>query len=128
MLRSAGAILAGFVVATIVVMACTWVAVAAMLPSVGPGQMPEPTTAYLVVNLAYSLLAAFVGGEVAVRVGRRAPLAHGMGLGVLLLVLGVGMAATTSDGTQGNQPGWYLYVVAVLGWIGASAAGVRRRG
>ena len=128
MLRSVGAILAGFVVATIVVMASTWVAVTTMLPAAGPGQMPEPTPTYLAVNLGYSLLAAFLGGEVAVRLGRRAPLLHGMGLGVLLLVLGVGMAATTSDGTQGNQPGWYLYAVAVLGWVGASAAGVRRRG
>jgi len=128
MFRSVGAILAGFVVATIVVMACTWVAVAVMLPAVGPGQMPEPTTAYLAVNLGYSLLAAFVGGEVAVRLARRAPVGHGMGLGLLLLVLGIGMAATTSDGTQGNQPGWYLYVVAILGWVGASAAGLRRRG
>lgn len=128
MLRSVGAVLAGLVVATIVVLACTWVAVAAMLPAAGPGQMPEPTSAYLAVNLACSLVAAWLGGEVAVRLGRRAPLGHAMGLGVVLLMLGIGVAATTSVGTQGSQPGWYLYAVAVLGWIGAAAAGVRRRG
>ena len=126
MLRSLGAILAGFVVATILVMACTFIAVATMLPPAGPGQMPEPTLPYLAVNLGYSLLAAFVGGEVAARLAPRAPLGHAMALGVILLVLGIGSAALTSAGTQGSQPGWYLYAVATLGWIGASMGGWRR--
>lgn len=126
MLRSLGAILAGFVTATVLIMTCTFVAVAVMLPPAGPGQMPAPTAAYLAVNLAYSLLAAFIGGEVTARLALRAPLGHAMALGVVLLVLGVGGAALTSDGAKGSQPGWYLYVVATLGWIGAAAGGLRR--
>lgn len=126
MLRSLGAIIAGFVTATVLVMACTFIAVAAMLPPAGPGQMPEPTPAYLVVNLAYSLLAAFIGGEVTARLAGRAPMGHAMALGVVLLVLGIAGAAMTSDGRQGSQPGWYLYAVATLGWAGASLGGLRR--
>ncbi len=125
MLRSVGAVLAGLVIASLVVMACTWVAVATMLPPAGPGMIAPPTSAYLVVNLGYSLLAAFLGGEVAARLAARNPMGHAIGLGVLLLVLGVTTAALTSSGSKGNQPWWYLYVVALLGWVGASVAGLR---
>jgi hypothetical protein len=43
MLRSVGAVLAGFVAATILVILCTALAVKLMLPAPGPGMMPEPT-------------------------------------------------------------------------------------
>lgn len=126
MLKSVGAVLAGFLAATVLVMAATLVATSLMLPPSGPGMMPEPTPTYLAVNLAYSVGAAVAGGWLAARLAGRAPLGHGMALGTILLVLGLVAAALPSDGTKGSQPGWYLYAVALLGWIGATAGGMLR--
>lgn len=126
MLRSVGAVLAGFVVATIVVGVATVVTVMVMLPDAGPGAMPVPTPKYLAVNLGYSFAAAVLGGWLAARLAGRAPLGHGMAVGTVMLVLGFVTAALPSDGVQGSQPGWYLYVMPVLGWIGATLGGVLR--
>jgi hypothetical protein len=126
MLRSVGAVLAGFVAATIIVLLSTVIAVKLMLPPAGPGVMPEPTGSYLAVNLACGLLAAIAGGWLAARLALRAPLGHAMAVGTILLVLGLAAAAMESDGTSGSQPGWYLYAVALIGWIGASLGGVFR--
>lgn len=123
MLRSVGAVLAGFVLATIIVVLTTMIAVALMLPPAGPGMMPEPTGPYLAVNLSCALLAAILGGWLAARLARRAPLGHGMAVGTIMLVLGLAAAAMESDGTSGRQPGWYLYALPLLGWIGASLGG-----
>ncbi|MFN2316920.1 MAG: hypothetical protein ABR551_01860 [Gemmatimonadales bacterium] len=124
MLRSVGAVLAGFVAATIVVVLSTALAVALMLPPAGPGMMPEPTGPYLAVNLFCGLLAAIFGGWLAARLARRAPLGHAMAVGTIMLVLGLAAAAMESDGSSGSQPGWYLYALPLLGWIGASLGGV----
>lgn len=127
MLRSVVAVLAGFLVASLVVLLATLVATRLMLPPAGPGAMPAPTPAYLAVNLAYSFLAALLGGWLAARLAARAPLGHGMAVGSIMLVLGFLVAALPSDGVQGSQPGWYMYVIPLLGWIGASAGGMLRR-
>lgn len=126
MLRSLGAVVAGFVVATIIVLLSTVIAVKLMLPPAGPGMMPEPTGSYLAVNLGCGFLAAIVGGWLAARVAPKAPLGHAMTVGTIMLVLGLATAAMESDGTAGNQPGWYLYALSVLGWIGASIGGLMR--
>lgn len=126
MLRSVGAVLAGFLLATIIVLLSTMIAVALMLPPAGPGVMPEPTGSYLAVNLACGLLAAIAGGWLAARLARHAPLGHAMAVGTVMLVLGLAAAAMESDGTTGRQPGWYLYAVALIGWVGASLGGVLR--
>ena len=126
MLRSVGAVLAGFLLATIIVLLSTMIAVALMLPPAGPGMMPEPTGSYLAVNLVCGLLAAIAGGWLAARLARQAPLAHAMAVGTVMLVLGLAAAAMESDGTTGRQPGWYLYAVALIGWTGASLGGVLR--
>ena len=126
MLRSVGAVLAGFLLATIIVLLSTMIAVALMLPPAGPGMMPEPTGSYLAVNLICGLLAASAGGWLAARLARHAPLGHAMAVGTVMLVLGLAAAAMESDGTTGRQPGWYLYAVALIGWVGASLGGVLR--
>lgn len=126
MFRSVGAVLAGFVAATIIVLVSTLIAVALMLPPAGPGMMPEPTGSYLAVNLFCGLLAAIFGGWLAARLARRAPLGHAMAVGTIMLVLGLAVAAMESDGTSGRQPGWYLYALPLIGWIGASLGGVLR--
>lgn len=130
MLKSIGAVLAGFVAATIIVLLSTMIAVALMLPPAGPGMMPEPTGSYLAVNLVCGLLAAIVGGWLAARLAVWAPLGHAMAVGTVMLVLGLGTAAMESDGTTGNQPGWYLYALPMIGWVGAATGGLlaARRG
>lgn len=130
MLRSVGAVFAGFVAATIIVLLSTMIAVVLMLPPTGPGMMPEPTGSYLAVNLFSGLLAAVAGGWLAARLARRAPLGHAMAVGTVMLVLGLAAAAMESDGTRGSQPGWYLYALPLIGWIGAASGGVlaARRG
>ncbi len=124
MLRSVGAVFAGFMAATIIVLLTTMIAVALMLPPAGPGMMPEPTGSYLAVNLFCGLLAAMSGGWLAARLAQRAPLGHAMAVGTIMLVLGLAAAAMESDGTTGSQPGWYLYALPLIGWIGASLGGV----
>lgn len=126
MLRSVGAVLAGFVAATIIVLLSTVIAMKLMLPPAGPGVMPEPTGSYLAVNLACGLLAAIAGGWLAARLALRSPLGHAMSVGTVMLVLGLGTAAMESDGTTGSQPGWYLYALPLIGWVGASLGGVFR--
>jgi hypothetical protein len=70
-------------------------------------------------------VAALLGGWLAARLALRAPLGHAMAVGTIMLVLGLGMAAMESDGTTGNQPGWYLYALPLIGWIGAALGGIR---
>lgn len=128
MLRSLFAVLAGFIVATVLVLLSTAISVRALLPPAGPGAMPDPTIAYLLVNLCLGAMSATAGGWIAAWMAGRAALGHGMALGTVLLLLGFASAALTSDGTKGSQPGWYLYAMATLGWGGATLGGLLRAG
>jgi hypothetical protein len=120
MLRSIGAVIAGFAAMAIVVV--VGVAAAARMfipgdaPSAGSGSaMPQLTSSYMVANIAVSVIAAVLGGYLTARIGLRAPMAHGMALGILVVVMGI---ATALGSPNDGQPGWYRVALPLLGLTG----------
>lgn len=126
MLRSVAAVAAGFALLAIGVMIATRIAVSLMLPAPDAG----PTTAYLAVNLAYSAGLAVAAGFVTAKAAPYAPRAHALGLAGVLLLLGVaGVVGTAAAGASpSGQPGWYPYVMLVLGPAGAILGASLRAG
>jgi hypothetical protein len=130
MLRSILALIAGFLVTAIIVMATTALAAMAFgLPMISTseamteGPTVTPSTGYLVTNLVCSALAAIVGGWTAAIVGRRHPMGHAGGLAALLAIGGaVGVAWP-----QPGQPTWYPASLLVIGPVGALIGGFLRQ-
>jgi len=126
MVRSVLAVIAGFLVTTMIVMIATVITAQLMF-----GEMTEdmlatftPTPTYLVINILYGVLAAMIGGYYTAWVARRLPVRHGMALALLILIMGV---VTIFVEQQGNQPVWYSYVMPVLGAMGAVMGSRLRR-
>lgn len=126
MIRSILAVVAGFLVTAILVMATSALAATAFgLPLMSTAETPTvtPSTGYLVVNLVCSALAAIAGGWVAATVGQRHPMAHAGALAALLAIGGaVGVASP-----QPGQPTWYPTALLVLGPLGALTGGFLRQ-
>lgn len=107
-LRSAAAVLAGFLLTVALVVVVTFgAAVLLGLPPEGP-----PTPLYLVLNLLGSAAAGVAGGYLCARAAPRAPAGHVIALAVL--VLGLSLPAVFSEPVPG-RPEWYPAVLAVLG-------------
>lgn len=133
MLRSIGAVAAGFVTMAILVM----VGSAALAAAVMPGGLsalkaaqqgvtvPAPSPQMYVMNIAMSLVAAFVGGWVAMRLAGRAPLGHLAALGCVVLLMGLVSAFTAGNAAQ---PVWYKLLIPVVGVVGIAASGMALKG
>lgn len=107
-LRSAAAVLAGFLLTAALVVVVTFgAAVLLGLPPQGP-----PTPLYLALNVLGSAAAGVAGGYLCARTAPRAPGGHAMGLALLVLVLS--LPAMFSQPVPG-RPEWYPAVLAVLG-------------
>jgi hypothetical protein len=124
MLRSVGAILAGFVSIMVVVMIGTAIATAALVPggiraamSATPGPLP---VSYLAVNLLVSFLAAAAGGALAARLAPASSWMHVTVLAALLLLMAVPPALR---GGSPGQPAWYPWVIGLLGVSGVLLGG-----
>jgi hypothetical protein len=120
-LRSVLAILAGFAVMFVIVIACTLLSVALMHLKTG-----HPTPGYLVLNVVYSLAAAVAGGWVAARVAGYRPITHGVALAALMFV----QSALFLLQPAPSQPFLYqvfLTIVPPLAAIGGAAL-ARARG
>ncbi len=85
-IKSVLSVVGAFFVVAVLVGLATALASRLMLGSTGPGT--EPTTAYLVVNLACGVLFAIVGGYVAATVSDHSPLGHAVALSVSMMLLG----------------------------------------
>ncbi len=109
LIRSVLAVLGGFATMMILVGTATAVAVRLMLTTAIPGTMPQPTPAYLAINLAYSGLFALIGGYATGFLAGRAPFAHCVALAGLTLLMGV----LSMKQYAGQQPRWYQLVLAV---------------
>ncbi len=112
-LRSLGAVGAGFVAMAVVVMVATAAGVRL------PGMLVEgaPTVLWLVTNLAYSLMAAAVGGWVAAHLAPRRRTAHGA-----VLAGAVTLGWLLGDGQpMPGQPDWYPNVITMIGIVGILA-------
>ena len=107
MLRSAMAIVGGYLVMVMVVGLCTY-ALMLLTPSWFPGTAPPPGP-YLAVNIAYSVVAALAGGYVAAWIAPRRPVKHALLLAVFALVMAIASAVLQGD----RQPRWYQVVLAV---------------
>lgn len=122
MWRSVAAVAVGFVVMAVLVLITTVVSVVVMEGRLNPGFVPKPTTAFIAVNLAFSLLAAVVGGWTCVKIAKVNPIAHI----VALVVVVIGMAVLTARMPQpdeSRQPPWYPYAVTALGVAGVCVGG-----
>jgi hypothetical protein len=125
MLRSVLSVIVGYVVVAIVVVVTTMLAAMALIPgarnAMKSGTHPPPTRAYLVANLACSVLAAVAGGYVTAVMAIVAPLQHAAALAVLFAV--VSLATSRGGRPQPGQPRWYPLTILVLGVAGALAGG-----
>jgi hypothetical protein len=107
-LRSAAAVLGGFLLTAALVVVVTFGAAFLLgLPAQGP-----PTPLYLVLNLTGSALAGVAGGYLCARTAPRSPAAHAMVLALLVFVMSV--PAVFSQPLPG-RPVWYPAVLALLG-------------
>lgn len=129
MLRSILAVIAGFMVMVMFVGFGTTIAAGFMIGPVQAGTVVQPPLAYLIVNLALSLVAAIIGGWVAGAIAGRDPMIHAGALSLLVLVLSV-VSIIVARGTQeaAVQPKWYQLVVTILGVGGVLLGGVMRGG
>jgi len=132
MLRSIGAVLAGFVVMAVTIMVGTIALTAALIPG-GIATMRPPQSGtvapsgYLAANLALSFLAAVLGGYLTVRLAASAPVIHALALGTLLMIMGMVTVAQAGDaGSSAGQPSWYPWVITTLGVVGVMAGGMLR--
>lgn len=83
-IRSVLGVLGGLLVIVIVVAVCTKVQTLTM-----GANHDHPTALFLTINLLFSFAAALVGGYVAALIAGHSPVAHGVALAVLMLVLAV---------------------------------------
>jgi hypothetical protein len=120
MLRSFIAIVSAFVFVMGGVMLATVVATRVMLGTFIPEPGVQPTQAFLMVNLAYSLAFALSGGLLAARLAPRAPALHALILAVFLLAL----AAPSLMQPEPGVPPWYPAVIALIGPGGIIVGGI----
>ncbi len=123
LLRSVAAVLAGFCALVIGVMLATRAAVAIMLPD----PAASPTSAYLIVNIAYSAGFAVLAGYLTAKAAPKAPRAHALVLaGVLVFITSATLLGSGGRAPPG-QPGWYPWLMLALGPAGVIAGGRLRR-
>ena len=123
MLRSIAAVVAGLVVAVVIVMAFTFVASAAL----GLGPEDPPTPPYLLLNLLGSVIAGAAGGATAMRIAPHTPHGHVFALAIVILLLSL---PTVFSGAAPGQPDWYPLATSVLGPVSVFLGGLlaaRRR-
>ncbi|HUF66576.1 MAG TPA: hypothetical protein VMM17_11440 [Gemmatimonadaceae bacterium] len=77
-----------------------------------------PATADIAVHLGLTAIATFGGSRLAIRLGRTAPRAHGLAVG---LVLAVG-AVAAFGGASSSWPRWFGFAIAAASCAGAIAA------
>ena len=111
-IRSVLTVLGAFFVVAVLVGLTTAIAAELMLGSTGPGT--KPTTAFLVVNLTYSVLYAIVGGYVAATVSDHSPLGHAAALSVFMTLLGLTTWVINGGQPAPGQPVWYPWVITLL--------------
>lgn len=118
MIRSILAVITGFVVVVVGVMAASWGVAWALGVEEG-----APSTAYLVLNVTGSALAAVAGGFTAAVIADRRGFIHASALALILVVLGLVEGGADYVG----RPSWYPVAIGVLGPLGALLGGLTAR-
>jgi len=111
-IRSVLSVVGAFFVVAVLVGLATALTAQLMLGSTGPGT--EPTTAFLIVNLLYSVLFAIVGGYVAATVSDHSPLGHASALSGAMMLLGITSWMINGGQPAPGQPDWYPWVISLL--------------
>jgi hypothetical protein len=120
-LRSIGAVVAGYAAMVVLVMVSFAVAAKAfkMAPGRAGGDGVTPPRGYLVFNLVSGLVAAIVGGWVTGCIAQRNMLLHALALALLIAAMGVLSARKPQPG----QPQWYPWTITLIGVVGALIGG-----
>lgn len=117
-IRSAGAIIAGFV--TVVVLSLAVDEVLHLINVFPPWGEPMYSPRLNLLALSYRILFTVVGGYVAARLAPNTPLRHAVILGLIGLLPGIGGVIAASGMELG--PLWYPIAIAVTGlpccWLG----------
>lgn len=107
-LRAVWGFLAGFVVLAVTIMVMTF-ALSQLVPGYG-SDVETPATVWILVNLAYSVLAAVAGGWVAQRIaGTKRPVVPAL-IGVAMVAMSLGMLGDSG----GPWPVWYRWALVIL--------------
>lgn len=114
-LRGLAGVVAGFAISIALIAACEWMAVNTF------GAKTVDSN-YMLASLAWTVIAAALGGFVAARIAGTRELPWSAGVGFLLVMLSV--IAMGRRGTA--QPGWYETAVAGCGPISALIGGAIR--
>lgn len=117
-LKSLGAIGAGFMTMVVLILVSTPLVVRLMLAD----SAQPPTPAYLTVNLLTGFAFAGVGGWITAHLAPAAPLWHAVGLATIVLILGVATAAQ-GGAVRAGQPQWYAWTLPFIGAAGALLGG-----
>jgi len=116
--RKIASVVAGYTAMVAVVILCTLISVVLII-----GEMPTeeeirtftPSKFYLYLNLTYSLIAAVLGGWITAYIGRDRRCVWFLAGAVFL----GGLVNAVSSKTSTPQPEWYLYILPMLGGVGA---------
>lgn len=123
--RTAIAILCGFLAMTLIVLSGTIVAatlfITGGLEAVSRADTPLPAL-YLAANIGVSFLAALVGGWLASRLDPTGGVRPVLGLAVLVLVMSVANQAVPR-GASGAPVAWYPWVLVFIGVAGSLIGG-----
>jgi hypothetical protein len=119
MARSVMAVIAGYVLMALLVMAASTIVGVAFPAAFATqdGRPVLPGLGWYAVSLVYSFASALAGGHACARLARRAELAHAAALALLLAALGTSMLLSGS-GAEG-VPAWWS-----AGELAAGVAGV----
>ena len=142
MVRTILAAVVGYIALVIVVLTGIFIAWS-ILGGTGAfrGEGPEPSTLWLVLNLVVAFTAAFVGGCVALKIGKSSAAVKIL-VGIVI-VLGIYVALTAESahadrepvdklvaemsfweaGQHARQPVWYNWVVPLIGVAGVMLGG-----
>ncbi len=117
-LKSLGAVMVGFMVMVVLILATTPLFVRLLLKD--PSQRPTPP--YLAVNLLTGFAFAGLGGWIVARLAPAAPHWHAVGLAAIVLVLGLATAAQ-GGAVRAGQPQWYAWILPFIGAGGVVLGG-----
>jgi hypothetical protein len=125
MLRTIGAVVAGYVVMAAGVLLATIIATRLMLGGSMLDPSIRPTPSYLAVNVVYSWAFALLGGYLASSLAAQRRLMHASILAALILLFSL---KTLVSFPAAGQPTWYPYAIAIGGSACVLVGGILRAG
>lgn len=118
--RAALAVIAGGLAMVVLVLVGTVAITTLLVPSAArTTQGMEVSTAYLVVNVIWSLASAIAGGWLTARISERWPMAHALVLALIVTAL----SAPGMMSPQLDQPLAYMWMVGGSGIVGVLIGG-----